>query len=455
MKNYDIIVIGTGAGTKLVQPVAKLGFKVAVIEKDFPGGTCLNRGCIPSKMLIYPTELIAHIHNINKFNIQIESGFKVDFSSITKRIRATITEETDSIPPIYEKNPNVDYYHGKAEFISPYEIRVQGNILSSQKIILGVGARPFVPDIPGLSNTPYWTSTEALFAETLPKSILVLGAGFIGCELGSAYALYGSKVTLIARTKVLSNTDSEIQKEFLSIFSKYVDAKEETTIQKVEFKDNLFHSYLSDGTVVITEKFLVASGVTSNADTLNLSLTSVELDSRGYIKTNEFLETTQKGIYALGDVRGEYFFRHSANFEGEYLFESLFQSKSPIPIKIPPVGGAVFSHPQVASVGKTEEDLIREKIPYKKGVNAYKSSAMGMARLSEYGMVKVLAKAGSGELLGVHIVGEEASNLIQMFIMAMSFKINATELLNMIFIHPALPEIGRNALRKLREELSK
>jgi mycothione reductase len=453
MRNYDIIVIGTGAGTKLVQPVARLGFKVAVIEKDFAGGTCLNRGCIPSKMLIYPTEIISHIKNMDKFNIKLTSEYQVDFNSITTRIRKTITEETDSIPPIYEKNPNVDFYHGLAKFISPYEILVNDEVLSSPRIILAVGARPFIPNIPGLNETPYWTSTEALFADQLPKSILVIGAGYIGCELGGAYSLYGSKVIMIARSKLLSHVDSEIQKEFHSVFSKYVDVRENTSIQSVEFKNNLFHSILSDNTTVITEKLLVCAGVTPNSDTLNLSKTSVELDDKGYIKTNQYLETSQKGIYALGDIRGEYLFRHSANFEGEYLYDSLYVSKSPLPIQYPPVGGAVFSNPQIAYVGKTEDDLLSENIPFIKGVNSYQSSAMGMARLSDHGKIKVLAKKDSGEILGVHIVGEEASNLIQLFIMAMSFKINALELLNMIFIHPALPEIGRNALRKIRDQI--
>ena len=194
MKEYDIIVIGAGAGTKLVTPPSQIGKKVAVFEMETPGGTCLNRGCIPSKMLIYPTELLFASDTSKKFPIHFANRPVADFSKIISRVNQTVAQDAASIPEAYEKNPNIDYFPLQAKFISNKVIEAGGKNFTAKHIFIVTGTRPHIPEIPGLANTPYWTSRDALQAKNLPKSMIVIGAGFIGLELGAAYQGYGCKV---------------------------------------------------------------------------------------------------------------------------------------------------------------------------------------------------------------------------------------------------------------------
>jgi dihydrolipoamide dehydrogenase len=197
----------------------------------------------------------------------------------------------------------------------------------------------------------------------------------------------------------------------------------------------------------------VAAGVVPNTDTLGLENTDIKVNDHGFIQVDDCLRTTAEGVYALGDCIGRYLFRHSVNFEGEYLFRTLFVEKRTEPIRYPPVPHAIFTHPQIASVGKTEDQLKEEGIDYVAGVNPYEKSAMGMARLSDHGFVKILIDRKTQKILGGHIIGEEASDMIHMIIALMTKDGTLDDLLNMIYIHPALPEIVRNAARKAREIL--
>jgi dihydrolipoamide dehydrogenase len=453
MKEYDIIVIGAGAGTKLVTPPSQIGKKVAVFEKESPGGTCLNRGCIPSKMMIFPTELLWASDTASKFPIHISERPSADFTSISKRISETVDADSNSIPVAYEKNPNINYFPHAAKFISNKMIVAAGETYTAKHIFIVVGTRPRIPNIDGLSSTPYWTSREALRSVSLPKSMIVLGAGFIGLELGAAYQAYGCQVMGFTRTEIMRGIDKEVRTEFeghlpFPIHSHF-------SVTHIKYEDGLFHisGIKSDGTEFShsAEKLLVSTGIQPNTEDLGLENTDVERNERGYIQVDEFLKTGAEGVYAFGDVIGKYFFRHSANFEGEYLFQNLYLEKTPKPIVYPSMPSAIFTYPSIASVGKIEEQLINEGISYYKGVNRYSSSAMGMARMSEVGFVKVLVDKKTEKLLGAHIIGEEASDMIHLLILAMDLGATIDQILNMIFIHPALPEITRNAFRKVRE----
>ncbi|WP_016752069.1 FAD-dependent oxidoreductase, partial [Leptospira kirschneri] len=222
------------------------------------------------------------------------------------------------------------------------------------------------------------------------------------------------------------------------------------------YNKNLFYlEATSQGKTILlqSEALLVATGIRPNTDLLNLHNTNIRTDPHGYIIVNEYLETTSPGVYALGDITGKYFYRHSVNFEGEFLFRTLYQEKKRAPIEYPPVPHAVFTHPQIAKVGKTEEELIQEGIDYVAAKNSYSASATGMARLSDSGFVKILIDKKSKKVLGAHVIGDEASNLIHLFILLMTMKGTLDDLLKMIYVHPALPEIARNAARKAKELL--
>ncbi|XDD51794.1 dihydrolipoyl dehydrogenase [Leptospira sp. WS92.C1] len=456
MKRYDIIVIGTGGGAKLVSPPSKLGYKVAVIEKETPGGTCLNRGCIPSKMLIYPAEILSLAKNSKKFQITFPDTPKIDFKTLVERISKTVDEESASVLPAYARNPNIDYIQGTASFVSDKVIRVNGEELTAERIFIAAGARPSIPNIPGLEGTPYMTSREALRKTDLPKSLIVVGGGFIALELGFAYSSFGSDVTFLVRSRMLRNEDGDVVDEFEKVFSKEQKVLLHTNIQKIEYNDNRFYLDVTvDGkeTRLESESLLVATGIRPNTDGLALSNTTIQTDKNGYIQVNEYLETTASGVYALGDIIGKYFYRHSVNFEGEFLFRTLYQEKKKSPIVYPPVPHAVFTHPQVARVGKTEEQLKAEGFDFISAKNPYSASATGMARLSDSGFIKILVEKKSRKVLGAHAIGDEASNVIHLFILLMTMGGTVDDLLKMIFIHPALPEIARNAARKANEIL--
>jgi mycothione reductase len=452
MKTYDIIVIGSGGGTKIVRPAANLGKKVAVIEKDKLGGTCLNRGCIPSKMLIHPADLVSEVREASKFDIKVDQNVTVDFSKLVSRINTTIDSNSNSIEPMYERHDNIDYYHGEASFLDKKIIVINNKLITAETIFITVGVRPSVPPIEGLTETPYWTSTEALRNTILPKSLIVIGGGYIGVELGYAYSSLGSDVTFLVRNKMINFEDSEIVEEFEKAFAAREHVLFGEVTKKVTYEDNQFilETESKDGQkqILKADKLLITTGITSNADTLKLENTDIDTNEKGFIKVDDFFQTTEPGVYAFGDVIGRYLFRHTVNYEGDYVFNTAVLKKNVGPIKYPPVPHAIFSNPQVGGVGKTEEQLIKEGIPYVKGVNAYKSSAMGMALLSENGFAKVLFNKQTRQLEGVHIIGKESANMIHMAIAFMKMNATIDDMMDTIFIHPAITEILRNAIRK-------
>ncbi len=458
MKKYDVLVIGTGGGGKLISPCARLGLKVAAIEKAALGGTCLNRGCIPSKMLIHPADVASELKSAAKFDLQVNTTFSVNFTNLIQRISKTVDSDSASIAVGYGKNSNIDFYPYPARFVADKVVSVNGETITADKIFIAVGARPFIPEIPGLAGTPFLTSTEALRNTRLPQKMIVVGGGYIAVELGYAYAALGTEVHFLVRSKLLRHEDTQVADEFHRVFAKQHHIHTGATLTQVQHLGQQFTvSYSQEGQSrsLIADALLMASGITPNTDQLGLENTRIGRKPDGYIKVNEYLETAVPGVYALGDCVGNYLFRHSVNFEGEYLMRTLFVEKKREPLVYPPVPHAIFSNPQVAGVGKTEEDLKREGIPYVVGLNSYQKSAMGMALLSDSGFVKILIDRGSRKILGAHIVGDEASNMIHMLIALMYKQGSLDDLLGMIYIHPALPEIVRNAARNAQAEFEK
>lgn len=455
MKKYDAIVVGSGGGAKIVSPAAKLGLKVAVIEKDALGGTCLNRGCIPSKMLIHPADVALQIREAQKFNIEVDPMFAVDFASLISRISNTVDEDSHKISIGYHKNPNIDFYHAEGKFIANKVMAVDGQQITADNIFIAVGTRPHLPRIPGLAGTPFMTSTETLRNTSLPQKMIVLGGGYIAVELGHAYGALGTKVHFVVRSKLLRQEDAQVSEEFSKVFSKYHSIHLGFTVLGVEYRNHRFiltcQNPLGKEEKISADSLLVAVGVRPNTDLLGLENTDVKLTDKGFIQVNEYLETNVEGIYALGDCIGRYLYRHSVNFEGEYLMRTVFVQKSRAPIRYPPMPHAIFTHPQVAGVGKTEEELKQEGVDYVVGLNSYAQSAMGMALRSEHGFVKILIERKTRRILGAHIIGAEASNMIHMLIAFMNKEGTLDDLLNMIYIHPALPEIVRNAARRAQE----
>lgn len=452
-QDFDVIIIGTGGGTKL-RPASALGKKVAVIEKDDLGGTCLNRGCIPSKMLIYPADTLSHLKEMEKFGVKFNGDFTVDWRSLVERVTATVAHDSASIEPMYEKDPNVTLFKGHGRFVENKVVEVNGERLRGEKIYIATGSRPTIPDIPGLAGTPYMTSAEALRRLDMPKSLIVIGGGYIAVELGHFYSAMGVETDFVVRSGMLKAEDKDIRAEFERDFTAKHRVHMPAQMISVAYDGEFTVTIEADGErkILKAEALLVAVGVTPNSDDLGLDKTDIRVNKDGFIAVDDYLETGVDGVYALGDVIGRYLFRHSVNFEGEYLFNQHFKGAARSPIVYSPVPHAVFSMPQVAGVGVTEDELLtegqEEGVDYIVAKHAYKDSGMGMAMLPDVGMVKLIFEKSTRKLIGAHIVGEKASDIVHMLILAMTMGARIEDLLKMIYIHPALAEVVRNAVRK-------
>jgi len=453
-RHFDIIVVGTGGGAKLIRPAAQMGYKVAVIERDKLGGTCLNRGCIPSKMLIHAADVASTIRESERFDVRCTGDIMVNFSKLVKRVNATIDAESQSIEPLYENDPNVTLIRGEARFVAEKTIMVDGVQISADRIFLPVGAKATIPDIPGLADTPFLTYREALRLTKKPKKMIVLGGGYIALELGYFFAALGVDVEFYVRSKMLRNEDEEVGREFERVFSAHHNVHFGKNINRVDYGMGEFRIEDSAGETKTCDALLITTGVKPMTEELDLPKAGVKTDDKGYIVVDDRLRTSADGVWAFGDVTGHALFRHMANFEGEYLFKTLFQNPQDVPIEYPPIPHAVFSRPQIGGVGKTEEELKKDGVDYVVGKCPYHKSGMGMALLSDHGFVKLLFDRASRKLLGAHIIGEEASNMVHMPIAYMNMGATLDDMLSTIYIHPALPELVRNACRDAKNNLN-
>lgn len=454
--HYDLIVIGSGGGSKITRPVANSGKKVAIIEKGYLGGTCLNHGCIPSKMLIHPAEVADTIRDCEKYQLSVPGSPTVDFETLVTRVTETVMADSSSIAPAYEKNPNITLYPHHARFVSDKVVEVNGTLITAEQIVIAVGAKARIPAIEGLEGTPYLTYKEALRTTKQPKSMAVIGGGYIAVELGYFFGAMGTDMTFFVRSCLVSAEDEDVKAAFHEAFDKRFELKMGMTPKRISHDGDNFHLfYDQDGKEkeLVVESLLVAAGVVPCTDDLGLENTDITVSDSGHIRVDAFLETDVRGVYAFGDVIGRYLFRHSANFEGEYVLANHFVNPHKKPIKYPPMPHAIFSNPQVAGVGATEQELRDKGCDYVVGLNHYKNSAMGMALLPETGFVKLLFDRQTLTLLGAHIIGEDAATMCHMLIAYMTMKATLNDMLSTIYIHPALPEIVRNAARKAAAQI--
>ena len=454
MKEYDVIVIGSGSGTIIVNEALMEGLKVALVDKGPLGGTCLNVGCIPSKMLIYPADVIAEIQEAKKLGITAEIK-NIDFNSIMDRMRRSVQEGQDHMRRGIRNSRNLDFYEAEGHFIEDYTMEVKGEKIRGEKIFIVAGARPSIPPIKGIDKIDYLTNESVLRLNKGPKSMAIVGGGYIAAEYGHFFAAMGTKVTIVQRNiRLIPDEEPEISELLKREMGKRMDIYTNTEVIKVERKgDNAIVVGMDRDTggerSFEAEKVLVATGRTSNADLLKVENTGVETDERGFIKVNEYLETNRENIWALGDIIGKEMFRHVANREaGLAWHNSMHEHRVKMDYLAAP--HAVFSHPQIASVGLTEEQA-KKNYRILVGKAKYSDVAKGEAMMEEEGFAKAIVERDSGKILGFHIIGPEAPTLIQEVINAMANGEDIWSINQGMHIHPALPELIQATLQNLTE----
>ena len=452
MKTFDLIVIGSGAGLNVANEVARSGKKVAIVEKGPMGGTCLNRGCIPSKIVIHSADVAETVRNAAKFGITANIT-NIDLPSATKRASMTVDKSAVNIETALKGNRNPTLIKGTATFTGKNTIKVNNKTFKGKKILIAVGARPFIPPIPGLDKVKYMTSTEALRLKKAPKHLVVIGGGYIGVELGFFYAGMGTKITVIQRNiRLIPREDGEIAQLVTDIWKKKYNVITKAYAHRVEQNGKAITVHVKKGNKEIKvtgDALLVATGVKPYSDTLNLEKTGVKTNKRGYIHVNKFLETSAKNIYALGDVAGVYLFRHSANLEARYVTNNILYKKRAVDYY--PIPHAIFTDPQVAGVGLTEEQALERKKDYVIGKYYYKNTGMGQALQETEGFAKFIVDKKTKEIIGFHIIGPQASTAIHEVLIAMKAgKKKALDLIReTIHIHPALSEVVQRAANQV------
>lgn len=464
LKHYDVIIIGTGAAN-IVADAALLSpnTSIAIIERGRFGGTCLNRGCIPTKLMVTAANTIRELHEAKDIGVYADN-VRMDWKFMSNRLWHKV-DESFGIKPYYDQYPNIDIYEGTASFTGKKSLSIALNAggeteIDGEKIFIGTGGRTKVPKFDGLEDVGYITS-ETFFGPAYPdapyKSLIILGGGPIGCEFAHVFNAAGTQVTLVQHNvRLLPKEDADISAFLLTQFQRYgidVRLNQDTTSVTKDGADKVLtikNRTTGETQTVRAEEILVAPGIVPMTDLLHLEHTDVQTDSRGYILTNEFLETTAPGIWALGDVNGNDPFRHKANYEAEILAHNLFSGNQPENwrwAQYDVVPAVTYTYPEAAHVGLTEAQAIEAGHTVETAVNHYSNSAKGYALGFEPGkandgFIKLVIDSQTKHVLGAHIIGKEASILIQPFINLLNCGHHT--------LTPIHPEFGSDVAQKLR-----
>jgi mycothione reductase len=447
LDKFDLIVIGSGSGLDVANAAAQNGMKVAIIEKDRMGGTCLNRGCIPSKLLIHSADVMETIRAAGTFGINVGS-VSIDFEKIMKRTYDIIDPDSEDMRKAFESIDNPVLFHAECRFVGEKQIAVAGKTITADRILIASGTRPGVPSIDGLEASGFITSDEALRIKEQPKVLTIIGGGYIACEMGHFFGALGTRVNIIQRRDtLLAGEDEEIAQRFTEVFARKYNVYAGHVPTSVTKKNDSFvvsaKSRKGEEIELKSDQLMIATGRVPNSDTLGLEKTGVRTNRRGFIEVDEYLETSAKGIFALGDAVGRYMFKHSANHEAQYAYNNIASEKK-VAVDYAAIPHAVFALPQVAGVGYTEQELREKGMHYAKAVYQYINTAMGEVLEDKDGFVKLLV-GQDRKILGCHIIGSDSSILIHEVLVVMKMGGTVDDIANTVHIHPALSEVVARA----------
>lgn len=459
MPQYDVIILGSGPGGYVAAiRAAQLKMRTALIERDALGGICLNWGCIPTKALLKSAEVFDEINNASEFGLKVTKP-EVDFPEVIKRSRNVAEANSKGVEFLMKKN-KIDVIYGSGKFQSANTLEVtdtKGKIstVSAKQIIIATGGRP--RSIPGidLDGKLVITSKEAMSLEKQPKSMVIMGAGAIGAEFAYFYKSIGTEVTLVEMLdNVLPIEDKEVSKVVERSFKKsgikIMTGTKVESLKKLKNSVEVTVSTKGKSEVLKAEKALMAIGIQGNIENIGLETIGVKTD-RSFINVNEWYETNIKGVYAIGDVCGPPLLAHVASHEGAVCIEKIAGEKTHA-IDYNSIPGCTYCHPQVASIGFSEEKAKAEGYEVKIGKFPYSASGKARAIGAKEGMVKLIFDKKYGELLGAHIVGNEATELISELIMAKSLEATPVELGKTMHAHPTLAEMIMEAALAANDE---
>ena len=445
----NVIVIGAGsAGLVSAYIAAAVKAKVTLIEKHRMGGDCLNTGCVPSKALIRSAKFLSHVKRAAEFGMR-KATTDYEFADVMKRVHRVIhdIEPHDSVERY--SGLGVECIHGEAKILSPWEVRVNGQSLTTRAIVIAAGARPFVPPIAGIEQVGYFTSDTVWNLRELPARLVVLGGGPIGCEMTQAFARFGSKVTQVEMLpRIMIREDPEISAMVLARFrAEGVEVKLEHKARQFLVEDGekiLVCEHKGEETRIAFDAVLVAVGRVANTAGYGLEELGIPLTKQRTVETNDYLQTLYPNIYACGDVAGPYQFTHTASHQAWYAaVNALFGGLRKFRADYSVIPWATFTEPEVARVGLNETEAREKNIRYEVTTYGIDDLDRAIADSEAHGVVKVLTVPGKDKILGVTIVGEHAGDLIAEYIMAMRHGIGLNKVLGTIHIYPTMAEANK------------
>ncbi|MEZ5244025.1 MAG: mycothione reductase [Acidimicrobiales bacterium] len=450
MKRFDLIIIGAGSGNSIIGPEHD-DWDVAIVERGLFGGTCLNVGCIPSKMFVYAAEIADLARRGPEFGVR--TRFEgADWPAIRDRV-------FDRIDPIaaggedYRKSlDNVTVFQHDARFVGPKQLRVGDEIITADHIVLAAGARANVPAVPGIDTVGFDTSDTIMRVDELPERLIVLGGGYIAAELGAVFGALGSDVTYVLRgDAMLRDQDHDISARMTEIYSRRYPTHRSADILGVERDtEGDIVMRLGDGTTLRGDRLLVATGRVPNGDQLGVEATGVALGDNGYVISDAFGRTNIEGVWALGDITNPVQLKHVANHEAKIVAHNLTYPDDLREMNHDLIPAAVFAHPQIGTVGLTEQQCIERGLDYTAHVQEYGSAAAGWAMEDTESICKLIMDNATRQLLGAHVMGPQAPTLVQQLIQGMVFGLTVDQMATgQYYIHPAMPEVIEQALLEL------
>ena len=460
MSKYDVIVIGAGpAGYVAAIRASQLGLQVAIVEKEYLGGVCLNVGCIPSKSLLKNAEVADILRTKSRvFGFSFDN-LELDYAAAVKRSRQVSSRLTKGVGFLLKKN-NVAHYQGEAHFTSSSTLQVKGEEgieeLEAANIIIATGARPFL--IPGIEvdGKQVVTYKEAILQETLPKSALIIGAGAIGMEFATIWNSYGVPVTVVEMLdRVLPNEDREVSQELTKQITKKgittLTSAKVTQVEKLKTNLNITVETEDGEEVLSADQVLLAASFVPNSDNLGLEAARVNLSKRGFVEIDDRMATNVPGVWAIGDVTGKLMLAHTGMAMGMVCAEAI-AGKDTEPLQYHNMPKATYCHPQVASFGLTEEGALEESYEIKVGKFNFQANGKALGLNDYAGWVKIITDKQSGEILGAHLIGPEVTELLPELTLAQANELTAEEIGRNIHAHPTLSEVLHEAVKAVNGE---